>query len=171
MRLFFVFLFSFMLAFALAGCGLMKRLHEPSRFSELRKENRDPLHVLSCGPEALEKAFVKLNIYINREDISHTIQKNHKFNSCIRDILSIFDNDARKITFPEEMLNILKEKGYSVNEVKGYSNLKETTDVAIILIKRKNTLNYHWLCFPVDKNILSFFGKDTILKEIYLISK
>ena len=67
--------------------------------------------------------------------------------------------------------DIAIQEGYSVKKIKKYSDLNETMDVAIILIKQKNALNYHWMCFPVDKNILSFFGKDTILKEIYLISK
>jgi hypothetical protein len=149
----------------------MEQFREPPHVSQLRKEGKDPLHSFSCGPEALEKAFMELKVYVSAEDISHAIQKNHKFNSCVRDILSIFDNDARKITFPDEVFDILKGKGYSVNRVKKYSSLNEMSDVAIILIKQKNTLNYHWACFPVDKNILSFFGKDTSLEEIYLITK
>ena len=43
--------------------------------------------------------------------------------------------------------------------------------IALVLIKKKGTLNYHWMCFPADKNILSFFGKDTVVKEIYSITK
>jgi len=163
--------FCFIIITLFVGCGLLNQLREPDSFSALRKDHRDPHHVFSCGPEALEKAFKQLNIYIDKEDISHSIQKNNKFNTCVRDILSIFVNAARKMTFPTEMIDAIKEKGYSVSEVKRYSDLNEATDVAIILIKQKNTLNYHWICFPVDENILSFFGKDTILKEIYLISK
>ena len=155
MRLFFIFL----LCFILAGCGLMKRFHEPSYVSQLRKEDRDPMHVFSCGPEALEKAFMELKVYISAEDISHAIQKNNKFNTCVRDILAIFDDDARKITFPEEMFSALKERGYSVNKIKDYASLNEMTDVAIILIKQKNTLNYHWACFPADKKYIIFFWK------------
>jgi hypothetical protein len=164
-------IFYFITTILFAGCGLLKQSREPDSFSEFRKDHRDPHHIFSCGPEALEKAFKQLNIYIDKEDISHSIQKDNKFNTCVRDVLSIFVNSARKITFPAEMIKVLKTEGYSVKEVKKYSDLNETTDVAIILIKQKNTLNYHWICFPVDKNILSFFGKDTVLKEIYLISK
>tara|TARA_Y100000310_G_C20618538_1_gene781980 strand:+ start:604 stop:1107 length:504 start_codon:yes stop_codon:yes gene_type:complete len=167
MRLFFIFAF----CLALLGCGLMDQFREPASFSKLREGNKDPLHVFSCGPEALEKAFRELKIYIDQEDISHAIQKNHKFNTCVRDILAIFDNRARKITFPEEMFNALKDQGYSVKKIREYSMLNENIDVAIILIKQKNTLNYHWVCFPADENILSFFGENTILKEIYLIVK
>jgi hypothetical protein len=153
------------------GCGLMDQFREPARYSELRKDDKDPLHVFSCGPEALEKAFRELNIHISQEDISHAIQKSHKFNSLIRDVAAIFNNEARRITFPEEMINALKDKGYSVERGKEYSSLNKTIDIAIILIKEKNTLNYHWMCFPVDKNILTFFGKDTVVKETYLIIK
>ena len=164
-------LFCFIIILLFLGCGLLEQFREPDSISELRKGYKDPHHTFSCGPEALEKAFKRLNIYISREEISHSIQKNHKFNSCVRSLLSIFKNEARKITFPEEMIDSLKKEGYSVKKIKKYSDLNETMDVAIILIKQKNALNYHWMCFPVDKNILSFFGKDTILKEIYLISK
>jgi len=167
MRLFFIFL----LCLILSGCGLMQQFHEPLSYRELRKENKDPLHVFSCGPEALEKAFRELNIYVSQEDISHSIQKNHKFNTFVRDLAAIFRNEARSITFPEEMINTLEDKGYSIERGKKYSDLREAVDVAIILIKKKGTLTYHWMCFPADKNILSFFGKDTVLKEIYIISK
>lgn len=167
MRPFFVLIF----CLSLIGCGLMDQFREPASFGELRKENRDPLHVFSCGPEALEKAFEELNIYIDREDISYAIQKNHRFNTFVRDVTAIFHNDARKITFPEEMINALKNEGYSVEKGKKYSDLNEMVDIAIILIKKKNTLTYHWVCFPVDKNILTFFGNDTVVKEIYLIIK
>jgi len=167
MRLFFIFLFGLILM----GCGLMDQFREPSHFSELRRENKDPLHLFSCGPEALEKAFRELNIHIDQEDISHSIQKSHKFNSFVRDVAAIFNNEARRITFPEEMINALKDKGYSIEKRKEYSDLNEIIDIAIILIKKRNTLTYHWVCFPVDKNILTFFGKDTVVKEIYLIIK
>ena len=149
----------------------MEQFREPSSFCQLRKENKDPLHVFSCGPEALEKAFRELGVSISQEDLSYSIQRNHKFNNLIRDLAAVFHNEARSITFPEEMINILKDKGYSVKKGKKYLELRETADVAIVLIKKKGTLNYHWMCFPADKNILSFFGKDTVLKEIYSITK
>ena len=167
MRLIFILSFGLILM----GCGLMDQFREPARYSELRKGNKDPLHVFSCGPEALEKAFGELNIHISKEDISYAIQKNHKFNTFVRDVTAIFHNDARRITFPEEMINVLKDKGYSISKGKEYSGLNEAVDIAIILIKKKNTLEYHWMCFPVDKNILTFFGNDTVVKEIYLIIK
>lgn len=167
MRLFLILLFGLILM----GCGLMDQFREPSSFSELRKKNKDPLHVLSCGPEALEKAFWELNIHISQEDISHAIQKNHKFNTFVRDVVAIFHNEARRVTFPEEMINALKDKGYSISKGKRYSDLNEMIDIAIILIKKKGTLTYHWMCFPVDKNILTFFGNDTVVKEIYLVVK
>jgi len=153
------------------GCGLLKQSREPHYFSEMRQEGKDPLHIFSCGPEAIQKAFRKLNVHVDLKDISHAIQSNHKFNTCIRDVLAIFANDARRITFPEEVIDELKARGYSVKKIKNYSELDAETDVAIILIKKKNSLTYHWMCFPVDRNILSFFGENTVLKEIYLIVK
>ena len=163
--------FCFIISLTLVGCGILKQSKEPDHYSELRKNHKDPLHVYSCGPNALQKAFQRLGISISLKSLSHTIQKDFKFNTLVRDFLAVFENRARKITFPEEMLYILKENGFKVSRVKGYENLNKITDTAIVLIKQKGTLNYHWMCFPVDEDILSFFGKDTVLKEIYLINK
>ena len=167
MRLY-IFLYCFLL---LSGCGLMKQYKEPSHWSELRGLYKDPIHKISCGPDALQKALRAMGIHVSRKELSHSILKNHKFSTCVRDFIALFNNDARKITFPQEILNSLKDKGYSVKKVKNYSDLNKNTDVAIVLIKEKNILNYHWMCFPIDGNILSFFGDNTLLKEIYLINK
>tara|TARA_Y100000310_G_scaffold295294_1_gene326477 strand:+ start:2668 stop:2910 length:243 start_codon:yes stop_codon:yes gene_type:complete len=79
--------------------------------------------------------------------------------------------ECRKITFPTELKSILKKHGFRIVNVSDLEELNENEDTALVLVKRKNNLNYHWMCFPVDKNIKTFFGKDTIIKEIYLIKK
>ena len=164
-------LFIFLLCLMMFGCGLLEQSREPNHYIKLRKDNKDPLHEFSCGPQALQKAFKRLGIKVSLEELSHSIQKSHQFNTCIRDILSVFANDARRITFPEEIFSELKKRGYVVKKIKNYSELDKDSDVALILIKEKDALNYHWMCFPADRNILSFFGDNTILKEIYLIVK
>jgi hypothetical protein len=165
------FFFYLIIALSFSGCGLLQQSREPAHYSELRKQNRDPLHVYSCGPEALHKALSRFGIEISEHDLSHAIQAGFECNTLIRDFAAVFVNEARRITFPEEMLYVLKENGFKVSEVKKLEDLDEKTDTAIVLIKEKGTLNYHWVCFPSDKNILTFFGIDTSLKEIYLISK
>ena len=164
-------LFYFILALTFTGCGLFQQARESDHYKALRKQNKDILHVYSCGPEALQDSLRRLGIEISLHDLSHVIQTSFECNTLIRDFTAIFVNKARRITFPEEMIYVLKENGFKVSKIKKYENLNEDTDTALILIKERNTLDYHWICFPVHKNILSFFGKETVLKEIYLITK
>lgn len=136
-----------------------------------RSLNLDPYHIHSCGPEAIRKAFLKFNIDISIKDISHAIQADVSCSNLFRDILSALDKDARKITFPLELKRILKKNGFSIVNINSLDELNKVEDVALVLIKQEGELNYHWMCFPVDKNIKTFFGKDTVIKEIYLIKK
>lgn len=153
------------------GCGLVKQYGEPSYYRALKKDNRDYLHLNSCGPEALQKALAKLETETNTEILSQSIQKIFKCNNLVRDFLSVFINDARGITFPEEIIHILELHGFKVVKVDKLEFLNVLTDVAIVLVKKENALEYHWMCFPIDKNISTFFGNETIIKEIYLITK
>ena len=159
------------LSLFLAGCGLVKQYGEPSHYRALKKDNRDPLHINSCGPDALQKAFSKLGIETNIEALSQSIQKDFKCNNLVRDFLSVFINEARRITFPEEVIHVLEFHGFKVVKVDKLEFLNVLTDVAIVLVKKENILDYHWMCFPIDKNISTFFGNDTVIKEIYLITK
>ena len=167
MRLFFITALSFLIT----GCGLLQQSRESAYMQNLRKENRDPYHVNSCGPEALQKALNKLNVNASEESISYLILSRNGCDSLVRDVLSIFHNGARKITFPDEIMRVLKKNGYKIKKTKDLKSLSETKDVALVLIKKRWSLNYHWMCFPVDKNILSFFGNDTLLLKVYLITK
>ena len=167
MHLFFVFLLSFLIT----GCGLFKQFNESEEYKRLRANDRDPHHAASCGPKALHKALKKFDERISRREISHEILSNGQITSCVRDLLSIFDNEAREITFPSEMKIPLEKRGYTMKKVKSLKELDKEKDVGLVLIKKKWTLLYHWLCFPVDKNILTFFGNDTDIQEVYLILK
>jgi len=167
MHLIFVFLASFLIT----GCGLFKQFNESDKFKQLRAENKDPYHAQSCGPDALYKALKQLDERISKREISHEILSNAQITSCVRDLLSIFDNDARRITFPSEMKIPLEKRGYTIKKVKSLNELNKEKDIGLVLIKKKWTLLYHWLCFPADKNILTFFGNDTDIQEVYLILK
>ena len=167
MHLFFVFLLSFLIT----GCGLFKQFNESEKYKQLRAQNKDPHHASSCGPEALHKALKELDERISKREISHEILSNGQITSCIRDLLSIFDNRARGITFPSEMKKPLEKRGYTIKKIKSLKELDKEKDVGLVLIKKKQTLIYHWLCFPVDKNILTFFGNATNIQEVYLILK
>ncbi len=167
MHLFFVFLASFLIT----GCGLFKQFNDSEKTRQLKLLNKDPNHAYSCGPNALYKALKELDQKISRKQLSHEILSNGEITSLIRDLLSIFDNEAREITFPSEIKKVLSEKGYRVKSIKSLKELNEQKDVALVLIKKKWTFTYHWMCFPVDKNILTFFGNKTNIEEIYLILK
>ena len=158
-----------MLILTLSGCGILKYANTDLRV----RENR---HVWSCGPEALSYAFdvleKKYNVKFNlsREEISALIQKNNKCSDLLRDFLSIFSYQAGSITWPSEIRTTLKNHGFKIQEVKSYEELSPG-NVAIILVHLKGTLSYHWMCYPVEKDILYFFGKETIIKKIYIIKK
>lgn len=159
------------LALLLSGCGIMQSAKDPSWVKEQRALHLDPYHVQSCGPEAVQKAFSNFGISIDLKSLSYTMQSSASCSNLLRDILSVFDKQARQITFPAEIKKILKENGFSIVSVKSLGELDKNQDTAMVLIRKKNTLTFHWTCFPNDEYIESFFGKDTLIEEIYLIKK
>ena len=160
-------IYSAVITFSFSGCGVFYSLNEEPEWSRMeRKLNRDPFHVNSCGPTALNDAFSHLGIKVTNLEISEQIQKD---GSILRDVMSAFTKEARRITFPSEIKSQLKEKGFEFIRLNSFSELKPE-DTALILIHKKGTLSlYHWICFPVEKNILSFFGEDTVVDIVYLI--
>ena len=53
--------------------------------------------------------------------------------------------------------------------LKAFRHLKKN-DVALILVKKKYSISYHWMCYPVDLNIFTFYGRgSTVITDIYLI--
>jgi hypothetical protein len=165
------FILAFLLAFFTLGCGTLNSSRDPGYVKRARAANYDPYHIQSCGPEALKKAFARHGVELNIKNISHKIQTDPSCSNLLRDLLSVFHSEARQITFPAEMKKILKKKGFTIVSIRSLKQLNDNKDTAIILIKKRNSMTYHWVCFPVDKNIESFFGKGTIIKEIYLIKK
>ena len=79
---------------------------------------KDPLHVWSCGPKALYEAINHMQIdpFVTKEKISNHIQTSSLL--PIRSTLSIFDERARRITFPQEILRVLKIYNISTIEKK-----------------------------------------------------
>jgi hypothetical protein len=160
MRVFIVIL----LLFFNFGCGILESSRDPQWVKEARSNNKDPDHIHSCGPEALHKAFGDLGIKTSKRHISEEIQNG---GNCLRDFLSIFNNRARQITFPHEMKRILKNHGYKMTKVSSLREIDQNKDTAILLVHKKNTFNYHWLCYPLDN--VNFFGKETVLDSVYIV--
>lgn len=153
--------------FFLVGCGTLYNLTENKKAKQERINGYDPLHVQSCGPTAIKKAYLLLGQEIQRKDISKEIRQDGNF---MRSILSIFSHHARSITFPSEIIKYFESHNFKVKSIKSYNQLKNG-DIAIVLIKKNNTLMYHWVCFPYDINIESFFGAATSVLDIYLIAR
>jgi hypothetical protein len=159
------------LTFVMSGCGILQSSRTSNYVKEQRAKNLDPYHIYSCGPEALRKVFLRFGIYISAKDLSHIVQSDPSCANLLREIACVFSMEGRRITFPTELKSILKKHGFRTVNVSDLEELSQEKDTALVLIKKKSSLSYHWMCFPVDKNIKTFFGKDTIIKEIYLIKK
>lgn len=149
-----------------SGCGLLQSYKDPQWIKRERSLGRDPNHIYSCGPEALKKAFKRLGIEISGDTISDEIRRS---GNNIRGFLSIFDNEARKITFIGEMKEVLRKKGFKMTQVDSLNNIDTRSDTSILLVHKKNSFSYHWVCHPPDK--FHFFGEKTVLDKVYLIEK
>ena len=148
------------------GCGFLDSSRCES-IASLSKVNEDPWHINSCGPLALEKALNNLGRNDSFFAISKEIQSQE---GCARDFLSLFSLRARSITWPFEIIQVLEKRGYHIERL---TNLKDLTshDTAIVLVYRPFAFDYHWMVFPVDKNISTFYGEKTKIKMILLIKK
>ena len=164
------FIVALILSIVLSGCGILQSSRDSDWVKKRRAMNLDPYHIQSCGPVALQKAFLNFGISIDLKSLSHTIQSSPSCSNLLRDALSAFNREARQITFPAEIKKILKKNGFTIVSIKRLKDLDKDKDTGIVLIRKKNSLTYHWACFPNDRNIESFFGKDTLIEEIYLIT-
>ena len=162
-------IYSSVLTCGLTGCGLFYSLNQEPEWSRTdRRLNKDPFHIHSCGPIALDQALSRLGVEISRLEISHDIQKNGSF---LRGAMAIFTKEARSITFPAEIKSQLKKNGFKLKRVANLSDLT-LNNTAIVLIHKKGSVSgYHWACFPVEKNIVRFFGENTVVDLIFLIQK
>ena len=155
----------FNLLFFSVGCGTLYNLSESKFAREKRANGFDPLHVYSCGPIAIRKAHDALGGNVFSSSISKEILDHGNW---ARSLLSVFTYKAREITMPSEIIRYFESRGFQIKKIKNFKQLKET-DISIILIKKKNTIYYHWLCFPVDSDILTYWGDSTLVKLIFSI--
>jgi hypothetical protein len=124
-------------------------------------------HYWSCGPAALQKAFEKLNLNLSREEVSREIQDS---GNTIRLLLSLAHHETIQMTLPSEIERVIKDHGFKVINIREFGLLNTGVDVAIVLVSG----NYlkgetHWLCFPIDSNIEKYFGKNTRIRQIFLL--
>lgn len=151
-----------------SGCGVVQSFNESPIDRYLYKINKDPRHVESCGPKALYKALRELGHSMAIKEISYNIQKG---GDIARSILALFDQEARSITWPSEIIKFLEKRGYTISTVKDIEALTPVGNVALVLVRNGLSLDYHWMCFPSDSNIKAHFGGETEIKLILLINQ
>lgn len=158
-------IFIFNLLFFSVGCGTLYNLSESKIEREKRANGVDPLHTYSCGPIAIRKAHDALGGNVFSSSISKEILDHGNWT---RSLLSVFTHRAREITMPSEIVRYFESRGFQIKKIKNFNELKKD-DIALILVKQKNSIYYHWLCYPADSFITSYFGSRTIVKNIYII--
>lgn len=101
---------------------------------------------IPCGPYALYRAFKTLGFDITIESINE-----QRVGELRRGVLSIFDENAKLITWPDEMANIPKKFGLKVEVIKGKNANVETIiqksdeGVVIALVGLKSEIfPSHW---------------------------
>ncbi len=130
-------------------------------------------HYYSCGPAALSRALDlyghKYNVTFERtlepKELSIEIQDKRGFID-VTQLLVLFDKNAAQITWPKEIKESLKARSITVKQVKSIQDINE--DIAIILVRKKNTLDtYHWIVHPWDP--LKHYGDKTVFEQIYVL--
>ena len=142
------------------GCGIFN----PPKLDEA---GYYPAHYNCCGPIALERALKALGVHVDRKKISKSIQDSGQSG---RQLASFFSKQAACITWPSEIKAIAKKHGFKTLTIKEFKELDLNKDVAIILVHSKLN-NYHWICFPCQKNVPECFGDNTKIDKIYLLKK
>ena len=156
MRYFLVCLLAFLFS---TGCGVFQSRTYP--------------HYDSCGPEALYNAIRRLGLNSSQVKISREILNDSKCYSLLRDVVSMFNREAKHITFPSEIKSYLKKYNIKMTSLP-VEKLKSLTrdKTAIVLVHKKNSLSYHWGCFPTTSNLSSFYGEGfTAVKSVILLER
>lgn len=126
-------------------------------------------HYSSCGPIAIKKSLRYFDVRSSAAKISKKIQSSGNLS---RTAMMFAHYKLIQVTFPCEVKQYYESNGYEVTEIDDINKLKNN-DIAIVLV-RGNILNdesYHWLCYPSDTRIVDFYGENTKILRIYVITK
>ena len=155
----------------LVGCGI---LNPPTK----DRNGYYIKHFESCGPTAMEAAineyYRKQGIVFARnpaprEEISKNIQDDGQL---FKRFLSLFDKRTVDVTWSWEMKSVAKKYGFELIGAKDFKELDPSKDIALVLVYGKFlSSEWHWMCYPVDKDISTFFGSDTKVDKVYLLKK
>lgn len=140
----------------------------------------------SCGPRAIKNTLDKFKIEYTTEEINKLRNEGGGF---LRTTLSLFNKDAKQITWPSEMKDILKHYGLEVKNLDNNAELIRRTledqrDAVIISrIKEKAPFTDHWVVLEINekdrtiiKDSTSFNGMilpspDIEILETFIITK
>ena len=154
-----------------SGCGVF---NPPAR----NKDGYYIRHLTCCGPTAIEAAinehYTKQGIVFAknpapRGEVSKKIQDDGQI---FKGFLALFDREAVCVTWSWELKSVVKKYGFSLVTVEDFESLDPSKDVALVLVRGKFiSKQWHWMCFPVEKNITNFFGENTKIDTILLLKK
>ena len=107
--------------------------------------------------------------YPSRKQISKQIQDDGQI---FKTFLSFFDREAVCSTWSWEMKRVVKKYGFELIDADDFEKLDPSKDIALVLVYGKFfSSQWHWMCYPVDKNITTCFGPNTKIDKILLLKK
>ena len=170
-KLIWILSFLFALAPFFSGCGIF---HPP-----LKDENGYyPVYFNCCGPVAVEKAineyYRKQGIVFARnpaprEEVSKLIQDD---GMVLKRFISFFHKQIVCASWSWELKSVVKKYGFELIKIDDFEKLDPLKDIALIIVRGKFfSKEWHWMCYPVDGDIKSFFGPDTKIDKILLLKK
>ena len=160
----------FVLGPLFSGCGIF---YPPTRDGD----GYYTKHFYCCGPTAVRAALGEyharngiVNVRaITTEEISKQIQDNGKY---FRKFLSFFNRDVVCVTWTWEMKAVMKKWGFELINIDDFEKLDPKKDIAFILVRgRFFSSEWHWMCYPVDNKVKTWFGSGTKIDKILLLKK
>jgi len=132
-------------------------------------------HFSSCGPQAIQDAITEYRtqtgIKVKRQETTEEISKQiQDTGNGWRFLASMFHEDGVETTCPSEIREVCKQFGFTAVTMSKYSDLDPEKHIALILIRTNKFTKWHWICFPVYENIDEFYGDETVIQQIYLLS-
>jgi hypothetical protein len=151
-----------------SGCGI---LQPPSK----SPDGYYIQHYISCGPEAISDALdhyarvngIKHKRAPSQQEISKAIQDTDSLVDG-RAVLTYVFRDFAAITWPHEIKEVCRLYGYEAIELDGIHELQQL-DTGIVLLHKKWSTVYHWICVPVE-SVGNFYGPhNTVILNVYLL--
>ena len=149
------------------GCGILK----PAKMADGYYVD----HYNSCGPTAV---YYALSHFIDQRNLPITVPTPPQISQQIQDSSSILNlrfpltllySDFVQITWPSEMVKVCESYGFEMVKLDSLDDLKEN-DTGIILLHKKGTIEYHWVCHPIDSQIKTHYGDThTDIHSVYIV--